>query len=663
VEDGKLLWESEIKDSEKKRWLPVVFFSPNGKQVVSASGIGTPEIDIRDAATGEFIAEKKKTPKEALYPQGFSPDGKYLIIQTKNEELVLWDPTANKVALTLPAPLRMRTFKGPRPHALTATWAFTPDGKSLIRRCDALQRWDIATGKTFDADPEETGHAEGVTTVVFSPDGKLLASSGGDQTLRLWDVATSRPVHRFANGGSAHLAFTPDGKRILALPVFASEEAPAIGAWDVATGKAALGYDLVDRKDFTAAATSRELRVTADGKKVLMHTWNGFPANHESMLTVWDTATREVLDHKRVPWNEEAIVTPAGDAVLVMERENGFETGNVQLFDLETEKLRWSITPVERVKEQTDCTLSSWLAVSPQARLMAACIHLYPRKEGGNSTEMEDAVYVGDLATGRERMKLRLPGGTGIAFSADECLFVVAGDKDMRIIETASWQEVGRIKMPDGLDSMPGRGWRQALAVSPDGRIIATGQSDGTALLWDATVRAGVRGSRLTATQCESLWNDLAGKDAARAYAAIWHFVDDPERAIPLLKEHVVPVRAYAPEKVRPLLNDLDSADFEVREAAEKKLIELGEGITPALRSALESDPSAEKKRRIESVLASLDPDAPLTAQEMRATRAVQILERIGSADARDLLKKLAQGMESARLTRAAKRALVRLDR
>jgi hypothetical protein len=208
---------------------------------------------------------------------------------------------------------------------------------------------------------------------------------------------------------------------------------------------------------------------------------------------------------------------------------------------------------------------------------------------------------------------------------------------------------------------MPGRGWRQALAVSPDGRTVATGQSDGTILLWDATLRAGVRGGRLTAAQSESLWTDLAKKDAALAYAAIWQLIDDPERAVGLLKDRLEPVRACAPEKVRPLLDDLDSSDFEVREAAEKKLTELGEGAAPALRAALKSDPSAEKKRRIEAVLADLDPDGPLTAQELRAARAVQILETIGSSDARDLLKKLVQGMETARLTKAAKQALKRL--
>src|SRR5260370_4083582 len=98
-----------------------------------------------------------------------------------------------------------------QPNHVPANWAFTPDGKSLIRRCDALQRWDLTTGKAVYADTEDRGHTEAITRVVFSPDGKLVASTSGDCMLRLWDVATHRPRHAFAKGNSVHLAFTPPG--------------------------------------------------------------------------------------------------------------------------------------------------------------------------------------------------------------------------------------------------------------------------------------------------------------------------------------------------------------------------------------------------------------------------------------------------------------------
>jgi WD40 repeat protein len=58
---------------------------------------------------------------------------------------------------------------------------------------------------------------ERVTNVVFSPDGRHLASCATDETVRLWDRATGRVLHVFPRGRSDRLAFTADGKYLLTL--------------------------------------------------------------------------------------------------------------------------------------------------------------------------------------------------------------------------------------------------------------------------------------------------------------------------------------------------------------------------------------------------------------------------------------------------------------
>jgi hypothetical protein len=240
-------------------------------------------------------------------------------------------------------------------------------------------------------------------------------------------------------------------------------------------------------------------------------------------------------------------------------------------------------------------------------------------------------------------------------------LLAVAGRDSVRLWETATWKEAGSVKLPAVLSAPTDRPRASTFAFSPDGRTLATGHPDSTILLWDATLRAGVRGGPLTAARAEALWADLAGTDAARAHAATWALADDPQRSLTLFRERLNPVEPPSKETIEGLLADLDSEQFATREAAEQKLRNLGDRAEGPLRAALARPLPAECKRRVESVLASLDPSAPLTGEALRAARAVLTLERAGNSEARKVLERLAAGAESARLTRAAKDALGRM--
>jgi WD40 repeat protein/uncharacterized caspase-like protein len=91
--------------------------------------------------------------------------------------------------------------------------------------------WDAATGQQLGA---IKGHGTGVTDVVFSRDGKLLASGGTDNTIKIWDVATQREL-RTLTGHTANIEsmdFSPDG-RLLAS---ASDEGSTF-LWDTNTGE------------------------------------------------------------------------------------------------------------------------------------------------------------------------------------------------------------------------------------------------------------------------------------------------------------------------------------------------------------------------------------------------------------------------------------------
>ncbi|GLD94413.1 hypothetical protein PINS_up003024 [Pythium insidiosum] len=78
------------------------------------------------------------------------------------------------------------------------------------------------------------GHAEAILHVSFSPDGKRLASGGGDATVRFWDTNTCLPKHT-GRGHKHHVlctAWSPDGERFVS-----GDRAGEIRLWDPATGK------------------------------------------------------------------------------------------------------------------------------------------------------------------------------------------------------------------------------------------------------------------------------------------------------------------------------------------------------------------------------------------------------------------------------------------
>ena len=105
-----------------------------------------------------------------------------------------------------------------------------------------------------------------------------------------------------------------------------------------------------------------------------------------------------------------------------------------------------------------------------------------------------------------------------------------------------------------------------------------------------------------------------------------------------------------------------DSPRFAEREAASKRLEELGRAAIMPLRQALKEKPSAEQVKRIETLLVELDPSGTRPrGDDLRAVRAVAVLEMCGTEEARELLSQWAERGPSPRLADEAARAVERL--
>ena len=111
------------------------------------------------------------------------------------------------------------------------------------------------------------------------------------------------------------------------------------------------------------------------------------------------------------------------------------------------------------------------------------------------------------------------------------------------------------------------------------------------------------------------------------------------------------------------LIANLDSDEFAVRDKASQQLARYGRVAEKPLRQELKNRPSLEVRRRVEDLLARMVDASDVIRAAPREIRCVELLESIGSAEARRVLQTLADGVGEAELTQEAKSSLARLSR
>ena len=274
-------WGLEIVDYRKaprRRQLidirsDAVAWSPDGKYIVS--GLDDKTVRIWDAATGQPIGAPLAGHTGSIESVAVSPNGKYIVSGSADMKVRLWNATTGR---PIGAPLT--GHKGSVDGV-----AVTPDSKYVVSGAfdKTVRVWDAATGNPVGVPIEERAY---VSSVAVSPDGKCIISGSWDHAVRIWDVTTGQAVGKPLEGhtGAAwKVAVSPDGKYIVSgsgeNPDSASGQPDnTVRLWDAATGKP-IGAPLTGHTDLVLSVA-----VSPDGQYIVS-------GSRDGTVLIWDAAT------------------------------------------------------------------------------------------------------------------------------------------------------------------------------------------------------------------------------------------------------------------------------------------------------------------------------------------------------------------------------------
>lgn len=335
--------------------------------------------------------------------------------------------------------------------------AFSPDGRWVASGGESIVNiWDLKTGLEFRS---LRGHTDEVKAVAFSPDSRLLASASDDNTVMLWEISTGSKLATLLTGkhimGMMSVVFDPDGKRLISL-----NQDRTVTIWDVASGQRLGG--------FSAGGVSGQAyftRLTPDGHWV-MSDFNDQTINRR-VIGLWEVNSGErVYTHiSQLRDMNNPTLSPDGHWLVSTDNHKA-----INLWDVRTGSIVYSLYADPNVD------ISNWtfsFAFSPDGKIVAV------------GDDEQQTLRLLDAATGREVRKFEKTFAENPSFSADGTRIGVIHNSDIAVLDSSTGRLLSTL---NGYTRPIG-----ALAISANGRLMATADEKYSAALWDLGLGREIR--------------------------------------------------------------------------------------------------------------------------------------------------------------------------